>query len=132
MVSPHQSLPINVSIVPYRRPTQPDSPLRLYCLPAGSFHGVRRVIHSGQGLRKCGFESHCVLIEGRKCQVYTKDNNDVCGEVLPYTWGRDLHDALVQKSGQQDFLDLLIKDSETGKLLTTLTLSFYHDTVDAA
>jgi len=71
-------------------------------------------------------------MEGRKCQVYTKENNEACGEILPYTWGRDLHDALVLKSGQQDFLDLLIKDSETGKLLTTLTLSFYHDSVDAA
>merc|ERR1719382_1517410 len=27
IVAPHQSLPINVSIVPYRRPTQPASPL---------------------------------------------------------------------------------------------------------
>ena len=68
-MAPHQNLPINVSIVPYRRPTQPDAPLRLYCLPAGSFHAVRRVVHSGQGLRKSGFESHCVLMAGRKCQV---------------------------------------------------------------
>jgi len=132
IVSPHQSLPINVSIVPYRRPSQSDSPLHLYCLPSGSFHGVRRVIHSGQGLRKCGFQSNCVLMEGRKCQVYTKENNEACGEILPYTWGRDLHDALVLKSGQRDFLDLIIKDSETGELLTALTLSFYHDSVDAA
>merc|ERR1719219_2490196 len=132
IVSPHPHQPINVSIVPYRRQSQPESPLLLYCFPAGSFHAIRRVIHSGQGLRKCGFESHCVLREGNKCQVYTKDDKESCGSVLPYTWGRDLHDALVVKSGQRDFLDLLIKDSETGKLLTTLTLSLYHDSVEAA
>ena len=62
-----------------------------------------------------------------------KDNSEVpCGEILPYTWGPDLHDALLQQKGQKDFLDLIIKDSETGELVTALTLSFYQDLVEAA
>ena len=62
-----------------------------------------------------------------------KDDSEVpCGEILPYTWGPDLHDALLQQEGQKDFLDLLIKDSETGELVTALTLSFYQDLVEAA
>lgn len=130
IVSPNPSQPINVSIVPYKKYSG-DSPVFLYCLPAGSFHSIRRVIHSGRGLRKCGFETRCVLRAGEKCELYLKDTTEECGEILPYTYGPDNHSALLKK-GQQDFIDLIIKDSATGQLETELTLSFYQDLVDAA
>ena len=149
-MSPNPSQPINVSIVPYKKYSG-DSPVFLYCLPAGSFHSIRRVIHSGRGLRKCGFETRCVLRAGEKCEVgdyhrlylttcnnvipspqlYLKDTTEECGEILPYSWGQDHHSALLKK-GKQDFIDLIIKDSATGQLETELTLSFYQDLVDAA
>ena len=62
-------------------------------------------------------------------QLYLKDTTEECGEILPYSWGPDNHSALLKK-GQQDFIDLIIKDSATGQMKTELTLSFYQDLVD--
>ena len=83
-------------------------------------------------LRKCGFETRCVLRAGRQCQVYLEDSKEECGQILPYTWGPDTHSARLLKTGHKDFIDLVIKDSQTDELQTGVTLSFYQDLVDAA
>jgi len=91
VVSPHKNLPINVSLVPFRGENDKMCPLYIYPLPRGGFHNIKRVVHSGKGLRKCGYEKQCVLRAGTAYQFLTETQgkNFNLGNIRPETFGPD-------------------------------------------
>merc|ERR1739838_312721 len=64
VVSQFQNLPINVNLVPFKNTSAKSAPILIYPLPKGGFHNIKRVVHSGRGLKKCGYEKACVLRAG--------------------------------------------------------------------
>ena len=55
MVSPIRGLPVEMRLVPFEHKAASlgslGTSVHLRCLPASGFHHVKRVAHSGQGLR---------------------------------------------------------------------------------
>ena len=115
MVSPNKYLPTEFNIVPFKKFTEDGSRVHLKCLPAGGFHHVKRVVHSGHQLRKCGYELPCVLTNGQNYTIVVTDNKVTknIGEVLPTTWGPDTMNITTDIDKQQDFVDIsVMKNSD--------------------
>merc|ERR1719369_158074 len=91
VVSPHSNLPINVNLVPFKQTSSPNSPIYIYPLPRGGFHNIKRVVHSGKGLRKCGVEKSCVLRPGEPYTFWAENQNKShnLGTIRTDTWGPD-------------------------------------------
>ena len=52
VVSPIRGLPVEMRLVPFEhKAASLGTSVHLRCLPASGFHHVKRVAHSGQGLR---------------------------------------------------------------------------------
>ena len=91
VVSPQPNLPIKVNLVPFKETSSLGSPIFVYSLPRGGFHNIKRVVHSGRGLKKCGYEKSCVLQAGTSyqfCTVAHGSNIDL-GALRPETFGPD-------------------------------------------
>merc|ERR1711915_1095740 len=72
VVSPYPAIPISVSLVPFRQRrtletnSEIDTPICIFSVPRGGFHNIKRVVHSGRGLKKCGelYQATCE-VQGR-------------------------------------------------------------------
>merc|ERR1711953_1182168 len=95
VVSALKNLPVEMNIVPFMKISpntkQPKPRIHLKCLPAGGFHHVKRVVHSGKGLRKCGYEKMCVMKNNETYDFKTNDQKkcQVTGtnKLAAETWG---------------------------------------------
>jgi len=134
VVSPKSGLPIETNMVPFKKYTMEKSPIFFKCLPAGGFHNVKRVVHSGKQLRKCGYEAPCVLRAGDQYQLVAKAGKDKVnlGNFVPETWGRDTMEIGVEKNDKsQDIFELIIK-KESDKKEVDCTVTLYDNISDAA
>jgi len=134
VVSPKSGLPIEANMVPFKKYTMDKSPIFFKCLPAGGFHNIKRVVHSGKQLRKCGYEAPCVLRAGDQYQLVAKAGGDKVklGDFVPETWGKDTMEIGVEKNDKsQDIFELIIK-KESDKKEVDCTVTLYDSISDAA
>jgi len=90
VVSQHKDLPIGVNLVPFKKSGE-DSSIFIYPLPSGGFHNIKRVVHSGRGLRKCGYEKKCVMTPGVPYQFWSEIGENIhnLGSLSVDTFGPD-------------------------------------------
>jgi len=129
VVSPHKNLPINVSLVPFKGEGEKNCPVYIYPLPRGGFHNIKRVVHSGKGLKKCGYEKQCVLRSGTAYQFWTdtQGKNVNLGNIKPETFGPD-RSWVVYKPEYfkgQDYLEATVKLADQAQAEFTGSISLY-------
>jgi len=128
VVSSERTLPIEMNIVPFKKYSQDNSALYFKCLPASGFHHVKAVVHSGKGLRKCGYERPCVLNRGQRYQLLAQDNKETVsmGDLVPNTWGPDTSDLSMTSSdpGQQ-IVNVIIQREEDRAVVIESSISLY-------
>lgn len=117
-----------MNIVPFKKYSQDNSTLYFKCLPASGFHHVKAVVHSGKGLRKCGYERPCVLNRGQRYQLLAQDNKETVsmGDLIPETWGPDTSDLSMTSSdpGQQ-IVNVIIQREEDRAVVIESSISLY-------
>jgi len=129
VVSPHKNLPINVSLVPFKGEGEASCPVYIYPLPRGGFHNIKRVVHSGKGLRKCGYEKQCVLRSGTAYQFWsdTQGKNLNLGNIKPETFGPDRSWVVYKPEyfKAQDYLEATMKLADQAQPEFTGSISLY-------
>eukprot|EP00090_Calanus_glacialis_P045161 TRINITY_DN8222_c0_g1_i1.p1 TRINITY_DN8222_c0_g1~~TRINITY_DN8222_c0_g1_i1.p1 ORF type:complete len:693 (+),score=210.25 TRINITY_DN8222_c0_g1_i1:41-2119(+) len=129
VVSPHQNLPISVNLVPFKQPSEPNSPIFIYPLPKGGFHNIKRVVHSGKGLKKCGYEKACVLRAGEPYQFWTdvQGKNYNLGNLKTETFGPDRSWVVYKPEyfEAQDYIEATLRQSEQAEPLFSGPISLY-------
>ena len=136
VVSSLANLPINVNLVPFKQTSDTSSAIFLYPLPRGGFHNIKRVIHSGRGWKKCGYENLCVLRAGEPYQFWSdaqgQDYN--LGNLRADTFGPD-NSWVVYKEEYfkpQDYIEVALS-SEVNSPKFSGPISLYDRlSVDAA
>ena len=119
-----------MNIVPFEKKSADDAKIYLKCLPAGGFHHVKRVVHSGKNLRKCGYEKQCVLQSDQNYTVTTKEGK--IGEFVPITWGPDNMEVVVKKSDEHDdYVDVEIKAADKDEE-QNISIMLYESRIEAA
>ena len=118
VVSKHDNLPINVSLVPFKKTTEQNSPIFIYPLPKGGFHNIKRVVHSGKGLKKCGYEKPCVLRAGEPYQFWSdaQGQNFNHGNLTAETFGPDRSWVVYKEEHfkPQDYIEVTLSSDENG------------------
>jgi len=136
VVSPHKNLPINVSLVPFKSEGEKSCPVYIYPLPRGGFHNIKRVVHSGKGLRKCGYEKQCVLRSGTAYQFWsdTQGKNFNLGNIKPETFGPDRSWVVYKPEyfEAQDYLEATIRQADETEPEFSGSISLYDTLVQAA
>ena len=124
VVSPDKDLPTKFNLVPFKKYTEDQSRIHLKCLPAGGFHHVKRVVHSGHQLRKCGYELPCVLNNGHSYNILVTDKKgtDNLGEVVPSTWGPDTMNMTTEIDKHQDYVDISVMSNTEEVFRGTVSL----------
>ena len=118
VVSSLANLPINVNLVPFKQTSDINSAIFLYPLPRGGFHNIKRVIHSGRGLKKCGYEKPCVLRAGEPYQFWSdaQGQNYNLGNLRAETFGPD-NSWVVYKEEYfkpQDYIEVTLSSEVNG------------------
>ena len=131
------NLPINVNLVPFKQSSDKNSPIFIYPLPRGGFHNIKRVVHSGKGLKKCGYEKPCVLRAGTAYQFWTdtQAKNFNLGNMKTETWGPDRSWVIYKPEyfKDQDYIEASLKLPGNEEPEFTGPISLYDRlTVDAA
>merc|ERR1719228_1886396 len=130
VVSPLSNLPINVNLVPFQQPTQNNIPIHIYPLPGGGFHNIKRVVHSGRGLKLCGYENPCVLKAGVPYQFFinSQGRSINLGDIKIETWGPDRDWVVYSKDGEteKDFIEAAVKLSEKEDPEFYCTIKLYN------
>jgi len=136
VVSPHHKLPINVNLVPFKQKCNAESPIFIYSLPRGGFHNVKRVIHSGKGLKKCGYEKPCVLRAGGSFEFWTAaQGSNIClGHLTPDTFGPDMSWVLCKEEyfKSQDYIEVTLTSEESESVFTGSISLYDRLNIDAA
>jgi len=137
VVSTHPNLPINVNLVPFKQSSDQNSPIYIYPLPMGGFHNIKRVVHSGRGLRQCGYEKPCILRSGQEYQFWTDTQGDNfnLGNVKTETWGPDKSWVLYKPEHfkPQDYIEATLRMSDQQDPVFSGHISLYDRLrVDAA
>ena len=128
VVSPQPNLPVKVNLVPFKETSSLDSPIIIYSLPGGGFHNIKRVEHSGRGLKKCGYEKPCILQAGTSYQFCTvaHGNSIELGTLRPETYGPDRSWVVCREEHfkDQDFIDVTLNSSSGPEFSGSISL--YH------
>jgi len=137
VVSTHSNLPINVNLVPFKQSSDHNSPIYIYPLPRGGFHNIKRVVHSGRGLKKCGYEKPCILRSGQAYQFWTdtQGKNFNLGNVKTETWGPDRSWVVYKPEyfKPQDYIEATLRLSDQQDPVFSGPISLYDRLrVDAA
>jgi len=118
VVSKSQNLPINVSLVPFKNISAKNAPIFIYPLPKGGFHNIKRVVHSGRGVRKCGYEKACVMRAGEPYQFWVdaQGQNFNLGNLRAETFGPDSSWVAYKEEyfKPQDFIEVTLSSEQTG------------------
>ena len=79
----------------------------------------QRIVHSGRGLKKCGYESPCVVQSGEQYEVMTNEVRH--GSLAARTWGQD-NDCLYlpQYFNKQNYIEATLSGAETFKITVSL------------
>jgi len=129
IVSQHQNLPINVNLVPFKQASDKSCPIFIYPLPNGGFHNIKRVVHSGKGLKKCGYEKPCVLRAGEAYQFWTdtQGKNFNLGNLKTETFGPDRSWVVYKPEyfESQDFIEATLKISDNAEPVFSGPISLY-------
>jgi len=128
VVSPERTLPIEMNIVPFKKNSQENFGIYFKCLPASGFHHVKAVVHSGKGLRKCGYERPCVLNRGQRYQLLAQDSKETVnmGDFVPETWGPDTSElSLTRSDPGQQIVNLIIQREEDGQVVIENSINLY-------
>lgn len=132
-----KNLPVEMNIVPFKRhsTTKLKPQIIFKCLPAGGFHHIKRVVHSGKSLKKCGYEKSCVMKNNESYDV--KINDEKCkvtgsSELVAETWGPNDCEMILDLIDDEhlDFVNVIIKDTHGDQ--QHLVVSFYNSLVEAA
>jgi len=135
VVSQDKSLPFEVNIVPFKKKTQEDSPIIFKCLPSSGFHHIKRVVHSGKNLRKCGYEKQSVVRPNKSYQFLVQNTKETInlGEFLPSTWGPDDTElVLANADPHQKYIDVIIQNENDKEVIIECTISLYESIIDPA
>ena len=134
VVSALKDLPVEMNIVPFMKMCPSKLPqIHLKCLPAGGFHHIKRVVHSGKGLRKCGYEKLCVMKNNESYDFYTNDEKSkVTGpsKLIAETWGPNDWAIIIDFDERKDFITAIMKDIHGDQ--QQLVVSFYDSVIEAA
>ena len=127
---------MSVNLVPFKQSSDKNSPIFIYPLPRGGFHNIKRVVHSGKGLKKCGYEKPCVLRAGTAYQFWTDAQGQNCnlGNIKTETWGPDGNWAVLEPQyfKDQDYIEATVKLDENEEPEFSGPISLYDRlTVDA-
>ena len=118
MVSKLDNLPENVSLVPFKKTTEQNSTIFIYPLPKGGFHNIKRVVHSGKGLKKCRYEKPCVLRAGEPYQFWSdaQGKNFNHGNLIAETFGPDKNWVVYKEEyfNPQDYIEVTLSSDENG------------------
>ena len=135
VVSPQPSLPVKVNLVPFKQMADVDAPIYIYSLPKGGFHNMKRVVHSGKGLKKCGYEKTCVLRAGESYQVLTYDQGQTfnIGNIKPETFGPDSWVVYKEEYFKpQDYIEVTLSSARSESEFSGPISLYERLTVDAA
>jgi len=135
VVSQDKSLPFEVNIVPFKKKTQEDSPVFFKCLPSSGFHHIKRVVHSGKNLRKCGYEKQSVVRPDKTYQFLVQSMKETInlGDFVPSTWGPDNTDlVLTDADPHQKYIDVIIQNENDKEVVLEGTISLYESIIDPA
>lgn len=136
VISNHPNLPINVSLVPFKNFSAKNSPICIYPLPKGGFHNIKRVVHSGRGLRKCGYEKACVLRAGEPYQLWVDalEQKFNLGNLKADTYGPDSSWVVYKEEyfKPQDYIEVTLSSEQTGPEFSGPISLYDRLNVDAA
>ena len=134
--SDQQNLPINVSLVPFKNLSAKNAPIFIYPLPKGGFHNIKRVVHCGRGLRKCGYEKACVLRAGEPYQFWVdaQGQNFNLGSLRAETFGPDSSWVVYKEEyfKPQDYIEVTLSSEQTGPEFSGPISLYDRLNVDAA
>eukprot|EP00092_Neocalanus_flemingeri_P009175 GFUD01009876.1.p1 GENE.GFUD01009876.1~~GFUD01009876.1.p1 ORF type:complete len:669 (+),score=172.37 GFUD01009876.1:51-2057(+) len=137
VVSSNPNLPINVNLVPFKQNSAENSPIYIYPIPRGGFHNIKRVVHSGRGLKKCGYEKPCILRAGQAYQFWTdtQGKNFNLGNLKTETWGPDTSWVVYKPEyfKAEDYIEASLKLADENEPEFSGSISLYDRlSVDAA
>eukprot|EP00092_Neocalanus_flemingeri_P096696 GFUD01123132.1.p1 GENE.GFUD01123132.1~~GFUD01123132.1.p1 ORF type:complete len:224 (-),score=52.05 GFUD01123132.1:17-613(-) len=137
VVSSKPNLPINVNLVPFKQKAAENSPIYIYPIPRGGFHNIKRVVHSGRGLKQCGYEKPCILRAGQAYQFWTdtQGKNFNLGNLETETWGPDTSWAVYKPEyfKAEDYIEASLKLADENEPEFSGSISLYDRlSVDAA
>ena len=126
-----------MNLVPFKQSSDHNSPIYIYPLPRGGFHNIKRVVHSGRGLKKCGYEKPCILRSGQAYQFWTdtQGKNFNLGNVKTETWGPDRSWVVYKPEyfKPQDYIEATLRLSDQQDPVFSGPISLYDRLrVDAA
>ena len=95
----------------------------------GGFHNIKRVVHSGKGLKKCGYEKECVLRAGEPYQFWTDTHgkNFNLGNLKTETFGPDKSWVVYKPEYFQpkNYIKATLKQSEQAEPLFSGPIPLY-------
>jgi len=119
-----------VNLVPFKADSAQSCPIHVYPLPRGGFHNIKRVVHSGKGLRKCGYEKQCVLRAGEDYQFWTdtQGKNLNLGNLRTETFGPDRSWVLYKPEyfQPQDFIEATVRQAGQEEPVFSGSISLYE------